>query len=309
MRAESVETELKFKTQGGTNLAATFTVPAGKERAPAVLLCQGLSGIRNLVLPRVAETMAERGIATLRFDYAGYGDSDGPRGWIDPFARVIDGRYALATLIGREEVDPNRIGVYGHSYGGPVAIHIAAQELRARALAVVSSPGGGTDMLRSTRAEWEWLSLVHRLDVERAAIAAGAPPTVVALKEIFPLSPAFASAYAKLKGEGTSAIAAGSGLGTSTFHLASIDRMAVFDPEAAARNLIRCPALFVHGEDDDTAPMSATASIFRAIPGPKQWHSVPGADHNALDTEPVLTSVLAKVGDWFGLHLPSTDEG
>ena len=192
MRAESVETELKFKTQGGTNLAATFTVPAGKERAPAVLLCQGLSGIRNLVLPRVAETMAERGIATLRFDYAGYGDSDGPRGWIDPFARVIDGRYALATLIGREEVDPNRIGVYGHSYGGPVAIHIAAQELRARALAVVSSPGGGTDMLRSTRAEWEWLSLVHRLDVERAAIAAGAPPTVVALKEIFPLSPAFA---------------------------------------------------------------------------------------------------------------------
>ena len=63
------------------------------------------------------------------------------------------------------------------------------------------------------------------------------------------------------------------------------------------------------GEDDDTAPMSATASIFRAIPGPKQWHSVPGADHNALDTEPVLTSVLAKVGDWFGLHLPSTDEG
>ena len=35
-----------------------------------------------------------------------------------PFARVSDARYVLSYLIGMQEVDPHRVGVYGHSYGG-----------------------------------------------------------------------------------------------------------------------------------------------------------------------------------------------
>ena len=309
MGASIANTELTFHAHDGTELAATFTAPTAQGKVPAVLLCQGLSGVRHLVLPRIAEVLAERGFATLRFDYAGYGDSGGARGLIDPFARVVDARYALATLIAREEVDPGRVGVYGHSYGGPIAIHLAAQERQVRALVAVSSPGSGLDMLRAPRPEWEWISLLHRVEAERAEVAAGAKPTIVDLEEIFPFSPKFAEAYAKLKGDGTSAKAPGSGLGISQFYLASIDRMVVFDPESAARGLTRCPTLLVHGEDDDTAPMSTVEPIYRAIPGPKEWHTVPHADHNSLDTEPGLTSVLGRVGGWFSLYLPPIDGG
>ena len=302
------QTELTFKTHDGTELAATLTTPAAGEDFPAVLLCQGLSGVRHLVLPRIAEVLAERGFASLRFDYGGCGDSGGPRGLIDPFARVIDGHYALATLLARDEVDSNRVGVYAHSYGGPVAMHLAAQDRRVRALVAVSSPGGGLDMLRAPRPEWAWMSLLHRVEADRAAVAAGSEPTVVELEEIFPFSPKFAAAYAKLKGAGTSAVARGSGLGISRFHLASVERMIAFDPESAARGLTRCPTLLVHGEEDDTAPMSTVEPIYRAIPGPKAWHTVPGADHNDLDTEPGLSSILTRVGDWFACHLPATDD-
>jgi pimeloyl-ACP methyl ester carboxylesterase len=304
-----VNTELTFNTHGGTEIAATFTAPSGRGVFPAVLLCQGLSGVRHLVLPRIAEGLAERGFASLRFDYAGHGESGGPRGLIDPFARVVDGRYALATLLTLGEVDSDRVGVYGHSYGGPIAIQLAAQERRARALVAVSSPGSGLDMLRASRPEWDWIALMKRVDAERAAVAGGAPPTIVDLETIFPFSPKFAEAYAKLKTGGTSAKVAGSGLGVSQFDLASVDRMIAFDPESAARNLVHCPTLLVHGEDDDTAPMSTVAATYRAIPGPKHWHSVPKADHNALDTEPLLTSVLTWAGDWFARHLSPADTG
>ena len=305
MSSNIVTTELTVKTHDCTELAATFTTPNTKEIFPSVLLCQGLSGVRNLVLPRVAELLAQRGIATLRFDYSGYGESGGVRGLIDPFARVIDSRYALAALISREEVDSNRIGIYGHSYGGPIAIHVAAQDRRVRACAAVSSPGNGLEMLRAPRPEWKWMSLLRRVDAERSAVATGATPTVVELEEIFPFSDKFSEDYAKLKGHGTSAKEIGKGLGISQFHLASIDRMMVFDPESAARGLLHCPTLFVHGEDDDTAPISTVAPVYRAIPGPKEWHTIPQADHNTLDTEPELTSVLAKVGDWYSSYLSS----
>ena len=298
-----MESDLTFHTHEGTAVAATFAAPPGEGPFPAVLLCQGLSGVRNLVLPRVAEVLSESGFGSLRFDYSGYGDSGGERGWIDPFSRVVDARYALAALMSRDEVDSDRVGVYGHSYGGPVAIHVAAQDGRVRALAAVSSPGSGVDMLRAPRPEWEWVTLVHRLDQERTAIAGGAKATIVGVEEIFPFSPKFTADYAKLRGGGTSAMATGSGLGTSHFYLASIDRMAVFDPEAAARGLTRCPTLLVHGKNDDTAPISTVEPVYRAIPGPKQWQVITGADHNTLDTEPGLTSTTSKVADWFTHHL------
>ena len=49
-------------------------------RVPAVVLCQGLSGVRDPVLPEVARCFAAAGFASLAFDYHGYGQSDGEMG-------------------------------------------------------------------------------------------------------------------------------------------------------------------------------------------------------------------------------------
>lgn len=299
------DVDLTVGTPTGQRLAATLTLPDGDGPHPAVLLCQGLSGVRHLVLPEVAERFADAGLATIRFDYLGYGDSEGERGWIDPIQRVRDARLALEVLVIRPEVDASRVGVYGHSYGGPVAVHVAAQDLRVRALVAVSSPGGGPDMLRAPRPAWEWIELRHRVDNERARIADGQPPTAVDVSEIFPFSPAFEAAYARLKAAqgGTSAQAAGDGLGTTRFYLASIDRMMEFDPAAAARRLGHCPALFIHGTDDDTAPIETLAPVVDAVPGVVEWHLVAGADHNALDGGPGLVAAATRAADWFTHHL------
>ena len=297
--------ELTFSNAQGHALAATFQAGEASLPMPAVLLCQGLSGVRTLVMPEVARALAEAGIASLRFDYSGFGDSGGERGWIDPGARVADARFALAALQAQPEVDPARVGVYGHSYGGPIALRLASQESQIRALAAVSSPGSGLDMLRAARPAWDWVALKQRLVLERERIARGQPHEIVPVEQIFPFSPRFAAGYAQLKQAqgGTSALQAGQGLGKDSFYLASVERMAELDLLPSALRVEHCPCLFINGELDDTAPIETIEPIIEAIPAIKEWIVVAGADHNSLDSDPGLHAALGSITTWFQSHL------
>ena len=301
----AAQMELRFSNARGEQLAATLQLPEASGPHPGVLLCQGLSGVRRLVMPEVAGALAQVGIASLRFDYAGFGDSEGARGWLDPISRAGDAQCALTQLRTQPEVDASRIGVYGHSYGGPVALQLAASTPGIRALAAVSSPGSGTDMLRAARAAWDWVALKQRLVIERQRRARGLPGEVVPVEQIFPFSPKFAAGYAKLKQAkgGSSALQAEQGLGSDSFYLASVDLMTALDLLPVASAITGCPCLFITGELDDTAPVETIEPVIAAVRGIKEWIVVAGADHNALDSDPGLNHALGSVTGWFATHL------
>lgn len=304
-----LEQAVTFHTRGGTALAGVLCLPDGASAAapvPGVVLCQGLSGVKHLVLPEVAATLADgHGLASVRFDYAGYGESEGERGWVDPRARTDDVLHAVAWLADHEAVDAGRLGAYGHSYGGPVAIVAASRDPRIRAVASVSGPGDGDAMLRSVRASWDWVAFRHRLAEERARIARGEPPTAVEVTELLPFSPAFLAAYTKLKGTqgGSSAMDAETADGVTRFWLASAEAMADLRPSDAARRLGATALLLVHGEDDDTAVIETVAPVHANATGPTRWVRLPGLAHNDLDAGPGLQRAIAESGAWFTQHL------
>jgi pimeloyl-ACP methyl ester carboxylesterase len=299
--------EITFHNPRGVPLSGVLQKSDSESESggPAVLLCQGLSGVKHLVLPEIAEGLAERGITSLRFDYAGFGDSEGERGWIDPSARVDDAHSALAWLAGDETVDSTRLGVYGHSYGGPVAISVAARDRRVKAVVSVSGPGNGEAMLRAPRASWDWVAFRKRVEDERAHVARGGELSEVPVTDLIPLSPAFLAAYEKLKASqgGTSAAQAGKGLGVNTFFLGSADAMLKFDVVSAARRLGGRPLLLVHGSEDDTAPIETVEPVYAAAPGPKRWVVLPGAAHNDLDAGPGLRQAIDTAAAWFTEYL------
>ncbi|MEZ5206846.1 MAG: hypothetical protein R2690_07650 [Acidimicrobiales bacterium] len=105
--------DVTIHTRRGTELRAVLRRPddADTGRLPAVVLCQGLSGVCDVVLPDIAAALATAGIVSVRFDYAGYGGSHGERGWIDPPARVVDAQHVLAWLAAAPGVDatPRRV--------------------------------------------------------------------------------------------------------------------------------------------------------------------------------------------------------
>lgn len=272
---------------------------------PGVVLCQGLSGVKHLVLPQIASRLAAEGLASIRFDYAGYGESDGERGWIDPRARSDDALSALAFLASHEAVDTSRIGVYGHSYGGPVAIAVAAQQARIRAVVSVSGPGDGAELLRSLRPSWEWVAFKRRVEEARTRLATTGEETLVDMADILPLSPQFTQAYEQLKASagGSSAAAAGEGLGTTRFWLSSVDSMLDFHPQEVVRRLRACALMLIHGERDDVAPIETVYPVYANAPDPKRMVVFEGMGHSDLDAGSGLATAADLAARWLAQYL------
>jgi uncharacterized protein len=103
------------------------------KRHPAILQCQGFSGIRRMVQPTFAEYFTRAGYVCLAIDYRGWGDSGGERGRFDPLEQVTDVRNGLSYLESLAYVDASRLAVFGVSFGGLIAPYTAAVDNRVKA--------------------------------------------------------------------------------------------------------------------------------------------------------------------------------
>lgn len=122
---------------GGFQLAGTLTKPLHASGAlPCVLTLSG-SGLqdRDEALPivsgyrpfrQVAEALAARGIATLRLDDRGFGQSGGDPTHATTADFADDARAALAWLRARTDIDGARLALVGHSEGAMIAPMVAA---------------------------------------------------------------------------------------------------------------------------------------------------------------------------------------
>lgn len=127
-------------TSQGVRCAADLHLPDGVERPPVVVMGHGLAALRTFGLEPYARRFVEAGIAVLRFDYRGFGDSDGtPRQLVDHRRHLEDWRAALAHVRALDEVDGTRVAVWGSSYGGGHVLRTAARDHELRA-AVVQVP-------------------------------------------------------------------------------------------------------------------------------------------------------------------------
>jgi dienelactone hydrolase len=142
---------VSFAVEKGDRLPALLLVPHDlKKKAPAMLCLHQTTalgkkepaGMGNRNLAYAAE-LAERGFVTLAPDYPGYGDykiDAYSLGYVSATMKGIwNHRRAVDLLASLPEVDPERIGVIGHSLGGHNSIFVALFEPRIKV--VVSSCG------------------------------------------------------------------------------------------------------------------------------------------------------------------------
>jgi len=123
---------LTITTKSGYELAAIYNKPetvSGKY--PFVLLLHGFTGWKEEEhISTLADRLAEVGIASIRFDAPGSGESSGNwqedyrvSNYLKAVKEVTD--YAVKNL----SIDPDRIGIWGHSMGGMTAIIAAGEHL------------------------------------------------------------------------------------------------------------------------------------------------------------------------------------
>ncbi|MFQ5914962.1 MAG: alpha/beta hydrolase family protein [Nitrospinota bacterium] len=111
-------------------LPAILRIPRGGRPAPCVLLVPGMDSAKE-EYHSFSERLLARGMATLAFDGPGQGET-----W---YFLKLRADYEKATsaaldyLCTRPEIDPERIGIFGRSFGGYLAPRAAGCDSRFRA--------------------------------------------------------------------------------------------------------------------------------------------------------------------------------
>ncbi len=115
----------EYDVQVGNGIVGTLVQPDGPGRFPAVLMLHGFGSQRHEVgdmYRREAQALADLGIASLRIDFLGGGESAGNFEDTTIGGQAADAAAALAYLRSLDFVDPARVGVLGFSLGGGIAM-------------------------------------------------------------------------------------------------------------------------------------------------------------------------------------------
>lgn len=110
-----------------------------KARVPAVLFCHGFGGNKIgkfRLAVRQAEMLALAGVATLRIDFRGSGDSEGDFADTTIQTQLEDARAGLEFLLTHSQIDPNQIAILARSLGGAIATQLASEYPTIKALAL-----------------------------------------------------------------------------------------------------------------------------------------------------------------------------
>lgn len=127
--------EVKFKNKrAGITLAGTLTVPQQGTKFPVVVLVTG-SGAQNRdeeIMGHkpfwvIADYLTRKGVAVLRCDDRGMGESEGVFASATNEDLSSDLEASLNYLKTRKEVNTRQMGVIGHSCGGTIAFMQAAK--------------------------------------------------------------------------------------------------------------------------------------------------------------------------------------
>lgn len=306
-RSEKVDHQkVAFKNRYGITLAGDLYLP--KDRANRRLAALAVGGPFGAVKEQssglYAQTMAERGFATLAFDASFTGESGGePRNVASPDINTEDFSAAVDYLGLHPSVDRERIGIIGICGWGGMALNTAAVDKRVKAVVAstmydmtrVMSKGYNDSVTLEERTQ-----TLEQLSRQRWEDAANGVP-------------AYQPPYNELKGgeaqflidyhdyyrtpRGYHARAVNSGNAwTRTTPLSFMNMpLLTYIKEISPR-----PVLLVHGEKAHSRYFSETA--YAAAAEPKELMIIPGANHVDL-YDKVNVIPFDKLTTFFNRHL------
>ncbi len=243
--------------------------PTGAPRA-AMLLVHGI-GEHSGRYEHVGGAFADAGIDVLAHDQRGFGQSDGPRAFVEDFDEFL---ADLQLLIGdRRSLDVPVI-LMGHSLGGLIASAYLVSNRPQPDLAVLSSPALAANMPRWQRVLAPALGTV----VPRFRVAADFDGSILTR------DPEVGAAYESdpLR------------VSASTARLGREILRAMNDVEAGLER-IELPMYILHGDADTLIPPSASEPLGDLPNATRRvW---PGLRHECLN-EPEQDEVIAAIVEW-----------
>lgn len=134
MKSES----FKFTNKQGLQLAAKIDFPIDKKPLQYAVFSHFFTGNKNFTAVRnISRALTENGIAVMRFDFAGLGESEGAFEDTN-FSTNVDDLIAAADYLTKNYKCPKII--IGHSLGGAAAVFAASQINAVEAVVTIGAP-------------------------------------------------------------------------------------------------------------------------------------------------------------------------
>lgn len=284
--AEPLETRsftLSFEGPAERPVHGAVHFPASTAPAPAIILCHGFKGFMEWGFhPHLATLLAERGYVAVRFNFPGSGMTPEDDLVTDieafrtaTFTADLEALERIITSVGKTiapgRVDSSRIGLFGHSRGGGIALLAAAGETRGQVSALVT---------------WAAVGTFDRLDdaEKRAWRDQGAIPIVNArTQQELPL-------------------------GVEVLNDLEAHREELDLSKAAAER--KAPWLILHGEEDETVPIREAGQLHAAAASPAsllridQGSHTFNVSHPFTGPSPQLIEAMNATQSWFRKNIP-----
>jgi dipeptidyl aminopeptidase/acylaminoacyl peptidase len=282
-----------FKLQG--DLYLPDGIAPGDQRS-GIVLCHGYTGVKDLYLPDNARVLNEAGYVVLAFDYKGWGQSEGSASRLAPYSRVADVQAALTYLGLQPEVDADRLGIYGTSYGGATVVWTGAVDSRVKCIVSTVGVGDGRRWMRSVRRPDEWHDLLQRSKADREKRVIDGKSAFVERSEILLADRQSAELAAAARRNNPSAI--------NTLPLEYIDETLEFNAEWVVDRIAPRPILFITTDDDRLVPPEESQALYARAGEPKRLVTLKGFGHYEVYVEPAFSQVMSETLAWFREHLP-----
>ncbi|THD61497.1 alpha/beta fold hydrolase [Phenylobacterium sp.] len=300
-------------------LAGTLTLPQGKGPFPVAVLISG-SGpntrnepvLGHQIFLVLADHLTRNGIAVLRYDKRGVGESTGDYSKATTQDFADDAEAAVRYLAARPDIDKRHIGLIGHSEGGLIVPIVAARDPAVSFIVMMAGPGvNGTD--------------VYVEQARRIFQAMGATPEAVAKAATQRMAMIRIIQTTKDSAEVSAKVAAlfGPNIAPSliktavdTYNTDWFREFFAYDPQPALRK-VHCPVLALNGDKDVQVSSAQNLPAIRAalaanrdveideIPGLNhlfQTAKTGGLDEYAQIEETVAPVALDKITFWVARH-------
>ena len=281
----------------GTRMAGDLYKPknlTAEDKLPAIVLCAGTGGTKGGTQARLAPRFAEKGYIVLAFDYRGWGMSESllmaterqpnpdannemtlkvkALRWQMNYAyQTEDIRAAISFVAGEPNVDPERIGLWGSSYGGGLVTWVAGNDPRVKCVAAQVPGMGGAKRPAAMQYAYDLATKQARGETEPVPIETGKMGGKMATYDQMRVNP--------VKNIGFSAL------------------------DAAAK--ISAPALFVVAENEELSSNDTVAAVHQALVErgiPSKLHVIPGITHYGVYGEGFEEATQVEL-EWFNAHL------
>ena len=297
---ESVEMRAVTIFSDGTRMAGDLYLPKAlkaTDKRPAIVLCAGTGGTKGGTQARIAPLFAEKGYIVLAFDYRGWGQSDSQlmameqqpkpnenneltikvkalRWQMNYTDQTEDIRAAISFVSGEPNVDSERIGLWGSSYGGGLVTWVAGNDPRVKCVAAQVPGMGGGHRPGAIKYAYNLATKQARGETEPVPIETGKMGGKMASYAHMRVNPA--------KNIGSSAL------------------------KAAAQ--ITSPALFVVAENEELSSNETVETVQKALVEsgvPSKLHVIKDIGHYGVYREGFEEATRVEL-EWFDEHLKAS---